>query len=228
MPGDVSTPPGFCAKVSELLKRIEYRKATTAESLERIYRLRYEANLRERAIEPLAQERLVDRFDEGANVSNFGIFIDGVLTSALRLHLVTRTNTWSPAFEVFGDILRDRIDSGARLIDGNRFVADYPSARSFPQLPYVTLRLGIMAAEHFGADLIAASVRSEHVAFYQREYFAEKMCEPRPYPSLVKPLSLILIDYARRGDDIRARHPFYASSAGERTSLFEVKANACC
>ncbi len=217
-------PRSFCEKVSALLDRVEYRRSTTSTDFETICRLRYDANLREKAIAPLPERRLADRFDEGANVRNFGVFIDGILTSALRLHVVSRENLWSPAYDAFGDLLHDRLMDGARLIDGNRFVADYPRARSFPHLPYVTLRLGIMAADHFDADLIAASVRSEHVAFYQREYRAQKMCEPRPYPSLIKPLSLILIDFRTYREDILARHPFYESTPLERRALFQVGA----
>jgi hypothetical protein len=217
-------PRSFCEKVSALLNRVEYRRAATPADLETIFRLRYDANLREQTIAPLPERRLTDRFDDGANVQNFGVCIDGILTSALRLHVVSRENLWSPAYDAFGDLLHERLMDGARLIDGNRFVADYPRARGFPQLPYVTLRLGIMAADYFGADLIAASVRSEHAAFYQREYRAQKMCEPRPYPSLIKPLSLILIDYRTHREDILARHPFYVSTPHERRALFQVGA----
>lgn len=210
----------FAEKVQRLLSRVEYRLAKSDEDLDRIYRLRYDANLRERAIVPNANERLLDRFDESPNVFNFGIFIDGVLTSALRLHLLTPENPLSPALDAFDDLLRPEIQAGKRVIDGNRFVADYPRARSFPELPYITLRIGILAALRFDCEIIVASVRSEHYPFYKREYMAAKLCEPRPYPTLVKPLSLIAIDMARNGDAIIGRHPFYDSTEMERANLF--------
>lgn len=210
----------FAEKVAELLKRVDYRLAQSDEDLERIYRLRYDANLRERAITENAEQRLADRFDEVPNVLNFGIFIDDVLTSALRLHVVSSAQPYSPALDAFPDLLAGTVATGTRLIDGNRFVADYPRARSFPELPYITLRIGILAATHFRCQLITASVRSEHYPFYKREYMAAKLCEPRPYPTLVKPLSLISIDFENNGDAIIARHPFYRSGAEERLRLF--------
>ncbi len=218
----VPVAEGFADRVARLLTRVEYRKAVTSQELEDIFRLRYNANLRERAIEPNPTGRLVDRFDETPNVHNFGIFIDGALTSALRLHVLSQHEPYSPALEAFPDLLRDKVDAGLTIIDGNRFVADYPRARSFPQLPYITLRVGMLAAAHYNAHLITASVRSEHYPFYQREYMAAKLCEPRPYPTLVKPLSLIVIDHARNSDAIISRHPFYESTESEREALFRV------
>ena len=211
---------GFSEHVAALLKRVEYRRAMTESGREAIFRLRYDANLRERAIDPNESERLADRFDEAPNVANFGVFIDGELTSALRLHILSARRPFSPALDAFPDLLRMSLDAGKTIVDGNRFVADYPRARAFPHLPYVTLRLGIMAADHFGAQLITASVRAEHVPFYRREYRAAKMCEPRPYPTLVKPLSLIVIDYENEGAAICARRPFYRSTPQERAALF--------
>jgi hypothetical protein len=218
----LSPPPpvGFSNRVREFLARVQYARANSPQELDAIYRLRYDANLREGAIEANAEERLSDRFDHTSNVHNFAIFIDDVLTSALRIHVVTAREPISPALEAFRDLLEDQVNANVTVIDGNRFVANYPRARAFPHLPYITLRLGILAAEHFGADIITASVRTEHVAFYQREYFATKMCEPRPYPTLVKPLSLISINFKRDRDDIIARHPFYESNFEERQNLF--------
>lgn len=210
----------FSERIASLLPRVDYRLARTEEALDEIYRLRYDANLRENAISPNSLGKLVDRFDDVSNVFNFGIFIDDILTSALRLHCLTSSQPFSPAYDAFPDLLADRVDEGARIIDGNRFVANYPRARSFPELPYITLRIGILAAIHFRCDFITASVRSEHYPFYKREYLATKLCEPRPYPTLIKPLSLISINFRDDGDAIIKRHPFYESSAEERARLF--------
>lgn len=214
----------FSLKVQRLLSRVEYRLARSEADLDQIYRLRYDANLREGAIVANPSGKLSDRFDETANVFNFAIDIDGVLTSALRLHLLTPDMPFSPALDAFGDLLQPEINAGKRIIDGNRFVANYPRARSFPELPYITLRIGILAALHFECELIVASVRSEHYPFYKREYMAEKLCEPRPYPTLVKPLSLISIDMERNGEAIMKRHTFYVSERGERERIFGKRA----
>jgi hypothetical protein len=211
---------GFSQKVLSLLERVEYRLAQSEVELDRIYRLRYDANLREGAIEANKLERLVDRFDSVPNVLNFAIYIDDIMTSALRLHVATAHQPFSPALDAFPDLLEHHIKGGVRIIDGNRFVADYPRARSFPELPYITLRIGMLAAEHFNCELITASVRSEHYPFYKREFMAAKLCEPRPYPTLVKPLSLICIDFKNNGAAIINRHPFYESTEEERRRYF--------
>ena len=216
-----NTRKSFYDKVERALSEIRYEIARTSEQFEAIYKLRYEANLREQAIEPNDSRRLADKFDEVDNVINIGVFVEDVLLSALRLHVVDKQHPYSPAFEVYNDLLAHRVERGEIIVDGNRFVANYPLARSYPQLPYITLRPGILAAEYFGAQNIVASVRSEHFAFYKREYFAEKLCEPRPYPTLVKPLSLIRIDYVHDRDQIIGRHPFYDSPCAERNALFE-------
>jgi len=214
------TRASFSDKIRQILARVTCRVAKTADEKEALYRLRYDANLREQAIEPNDSQRLADRFDETPNVINMGIFIEDTLISGLRMHVLSREQPFSPAFEVYNDLLAERVEAGATIIDGNRFVANYPLARSFPQLPYITLRLGLLAAEFYGGQYIIASVRSEHYPFYKREYFATKMCEPRPYPTLVKPLSLISIDYATDAAAIVERHDFYASTPEERAALF--------
>lgn len=212
----------FSRKVSDLLSRVEYRLMESDADLEAIYRLRYDANLREGAIVANDSRMLSDRFDDAPNALNFGIFIDDVLTSALRLNVLTAECPHAPALDAFPDLLAPRVADRRRIIDGNRFVADYPRARLFPELPYVTLRIGMLAAAHFRCEMIAASVRAEHYPFYKREFMAAKLCDPRPYPTLIKPLSLIGIDFKGNGDAIISRHPFYRSSADERNRLFEA------
>jgi hypothetical protein len=66
-----------------------------------------------------------------------------------------------------------KLDQGLVFIDSTRFVADPEKARNFPELPYVTVRLGSMAGVHFHADFGLAIVRAEHQAFYRR-FFCRK------------------------------------------------------
>jgi hypothetical protein len=216
--------PSFARRLDELLKRTEYRIITDAGELEQIYRLRYEANLREGTIVASAAGKLHDRFDETPNCMNVGIFVDGALLAALRLHVLSPGYPVSPALDAYPDLVRPVLERGARFIDTSRLAANFPAARAFPQLPYVTLRLGIMAATHFEADVITGGCRAEHFPFYEREYFAVRACEPRPYPTLVKPLCLVMIDFRKNRDAIIARRPLYDSRAAERARLFPLAA----
>jgi hypothetical protein len=78
----------------------------------------------------------------------------------------------------------------------------------------------MLACEHFHADLILAGVRREHLAFYKREFLATPLTEPRPYPTLIKPLALFQIDYRNNREKIVGRHAFYISHPEERWALF--------
>jgi hypothetical protein len=77
-----------------------------------------------------------------------------------------------------------------------------------------------MAAQHFNADLVTATVRKEHQAFYRRELLMHPVCPPRPYPTLTKLIGLMMIDFKATGADILKRRPFYDSQPHERAPLF--------
>ena len=127
----------------------------------------------------------------------------------------------SPSVELFGDVLHPKLDQGLVFIDSTRFVADPDKARNFPELPYVTVRLGSMAGVHFNADYGLAIVRAEHQAFYRRLFLQETWCEPRLYPGLVKPVGLMAAHLPTVRERVLARFPFLRSSAFERRMLFE-------
>ena len=77
-----------------------------------------------------------------------------------------------------------------------------------------------MASEWFGADKLLATVRTEHQAFYKRLLGHRVVCEARPYPTLTKPLSLMVLDFPTQQERILRRYPFFASTQSERLSLF--------
>ena len=122
--------------------------------------------------------------------------------------------------KVTGVEFMDYVDAGKVIIDPTRFVVDPQAARVYPELPYVTVRVGHMAAEHFDADIVLATVRAEHQAFYKRVFGHTTVCPPREYPTLIKPLSLMMLDYPAERDRIARRYPFFTSTAAERASLY--------
>ncbi|KAB2917516.1 MAG: hypothetical protein F9K29_09815 [Hyphomicrobiaceae bacterium] len=203
-----------------LLERADYRRAETAEERDAIYRLRYKAYLREGAIEPNGAERFFDAYDESPNVWIFGVYIDGELSSSIRLHVATREFPELPALNVFSDLLSPAIAAGKIVIDPTRFVADREASRRYPELCYVTTRLAWLASEYFNADLLLATVRLEHQAFYRRLFGHRPICEPRHYPSLTKPISLMALDYPLARERVMQRSPFFRSTYFERRMLF--------
>jgi len=214
------SPRSFAHRVTQFLDRVEYRRAETEAELDAILRLRYDAYLKEGAISPSLSRRLQDDFDDLDNAYNFGIFVDGELGNAIRLHVLSGVGQQSPAVESFSEFLLPELAAGKLIIDPNRFVADYRLARLCPELPYVTLRLTYLACKFFAADIMTMTVRAEHEAFYRRGFFARSVCPPRPYPLLSKHIGLLFIDFPGDAERLTERYPFSASSAAEREALF--------
>jgi hypothetical protein len=205
------------------MDQVDYRLAQTPEEKEEIYNLRYRAYLREGAIRPSADERVIDQFDDAPNAWTFGVYFQGALHSSIRVSVLTSEWRMSPSVELFGDVLHPELDKGLVFIDSTRFVADPEKARSFPELPYVTVRLGSMAGVHFHADYGLAIIRPEHQAFYRRVFLQETWCEPRLYPGLVKPVGLMAAHLPTVREKVLVRYPFLRSSAFERRMLFQRK-----
>jgi hypothetical protein len=127
---------------------------------------------------------------------------------------------------MFADLIHPELDRGRVIVDPTRFVADPEKAKRFPELPYVTVRLGYVACGHFGADIGLANVRPEHRAFYRKVFLQEPWGEPRLYPGLIKPVGLMAAKYPAIRDRVFQRFPFMRSSAFERRMLFERKGHS--
>src|SRR5712671_1669953 len=99
-------------RVLALLERVDYRRAETTEEREAIFRLRYNAYLREGAIPANAGERFADPLDDTSNAWIFGVYVDGDLASSIRLHVSSRQCPDLPALNVFSDLLSPDIAAG--------------------------------------------------------------------------------------------------------------------
>ena len=204
----------------DLLDQVEYRLAETEVEKEEIYNLRYRAYQNEGAIDPRADQRLADRFDELPNSWTFGIYLGGELTSSVRISVASPDHSDTPAVDAFPDLLEPELAKGKVIVDPNRFVADPVRRTKYPQLPYITLRLAYVACEHFNADIGTATVRKEHQAFYRRVFLHQPLCLPRPYPTLTKPLCLMAVDYRKLREKVFQRYPLFRSTEAERQRLF--------
>src|ERR1700730_18364485 len=203
------------------LDQVDYRLAQTPEEKEAIYRLRYRAYLREGAIQPSTEQRVVDQFEDAPNAWAFGVYFHGELYSSIRISVLTSEWRMSPSVELFGDVLHPKLDQGLVFIDSTRFVADPDKARNFPELPYVTVRLGSTAGVHFNADYGLAIVRRAHLAFLCLVFLHESWSEPRLYPGLVKPVGFMAAHLPTVREKVLVRYPFLRSSAFERRMLFQ-------
>ncbi|MGN1286682.1 MAG: N-acyl amino acid synthase FeeM domain-containing protein [Bradyrhizobium sp.] len=220
MRSPVVAPRAF-SRGPELLDQVDYRLAQTPAEKEELYNLRYRAYLREGAVKESAEQRVTDQYDDLENSWTFGVYLDGELSSSVRISVLTNEWRESCSAEAFGEILHPRLDRHQVIIDPARFVADPDRARRAPELPYVTVRLAYMACEYFSADLGLAIVRPEHQAFYRRVFFHETIAEPRLFPGLLKPVGLMAADFPTMRDKVFTRYPMMRSSAFERRMLFE-------
>jgi hypothetical protein len=203
------------------LEHVDYRLAETREEKDEIYRLRYRAYLREGAILPSESERVSDHYDDAPNTWIFGVHVHGELYSSIRVSVLTAECRTSPSADMYGDVLHPELDQGKIIVDPTRFVADPEKAKRFPDLPYVTVRLGWVACGHFNAALGLASVRPEHRAFYRRVFLQQPIGEPRLFPGLLKPVGLMAADYPAIREKVFQRFPLMRSSAFERRMLFQ-------
>lgn len=211
----------FTDRVFQLLDRLDYRLATTNDEREEIFRLRYEAYMREKAITPNFTKTFHDEYDEMPNVWIFGLYLDGELASSIRIHVADRQHPHFPSLKTFADLLEPELEAGKIIVDPTRFVTHQTLSRDLTGLPHLTLRLCWLAAQHFMADHFLVAIRTEHQAFYKRTFQHRLICPARPYPMLKAPISLMTVNQQEVAERVYRRYPFFRSNHFERRMLFD-------
>jgi hypothetical protein len=210
----------FAGKVQELLERTEYRRCESGEDLEAIYRLRYKAYKLHDFIQESSDQMVTDDLDEAPNCYRFGVFIDGDLVSTVRIHHITQAEPYGPVMKVFGDTLMPRLARGDSFINPTLFAGEPHYRSPLRALPYLTLRLGLLASVYFDATSCVGVVRDEHTAFYRRVFGAVQVGEPRAYPPFSVPVVLYDANCAANREGILKRFPFFKSTPVEQRMLF--------
>ena len=216
----ISPEQSFSERVALLLARSDCKLATSGEQREAIIRLRYEVGVRERAISGRCPLTFSDCYDETGNVYLFGLYIDDELASSIRLHIASKEQYQFPSYEVFADVLQHKLEAGKVIVDYTRFVADEYLAQLNRELPYATLRICMLAAEHFNADYVIAAASLQHQAFYRRAFNYRAISKPRPDAYLATPVKLMMLHYSTAVDELYRRYPFFHSTGAERRKLF--------
>lgn len=217
---EINAPTPFVSTLLDLLDRVEYRRVPPGDQFDPVYRLRYEAYRREAFVPANDQQIVRDEFDDLPNVNCFGVYIDGNLVSSVRVHELTPDYRVSPSHSVFGDILDPILDRGVTVLDPGRFTADYEASLAFPALPFLTLRLPVIAIWHYRAKYCLSSVRPEHGAFYRRVFKSVRLGDERYYHGLTFPMVLYACDLISIEEQFFERYPFFRSTAEERRALF--------
>src|SRR5215471_12177679 len=106
-----------------LFERIDYRLIETPEEKDQLYVMRYRAYTHGGLIPLSESERYSDPYDDAPNAWTFGIYVDGELSSSVRLHVLTPELRMSHASDLFGDVLHPRLDQGEVFVDPSRLAA---------------------------------------------------------------------------------------------------------
>ncbi|WP_173932792.1 hypothetical protein [Chelativorans sp. Marseille-P2723] len=220
---DAESP--FVRTVLSVLERTEYRFCESGEDLEAIYRLRYDSYLSAGMVREDAARMVTDQFDDLPNAFRYGIYYDGILVSTIRLHYVDASMPVSPSSEVFDDVLAPRIKAGESFVDPSRFAAAAEWSRTLRVLPYVTLRLAVLACKYFTPTYCLTAIKEEHSAFYQRIFRSVPATDARNYPGLTVPVHLLQSKCSENMENTIERFPFFRSTAFERRMLFERPKN---
>lgn len=218
-----SEDPGmnaFSRNVLNVMENIEYRLCEDGEDLEDIYRLRYNSYYKAGMIKEDASRMVVDEFDGLPNAYLYGVYYDGNLVSTVRLHHVTKEFPQSPSVKVFGDVLEPRLAAGETFIDPSRFAADGEWSATLRVLPYITLRIALVACHHFKPAACLNAIKEEHAAFYRRIFIAEAIVRGRTYPGLTMPVDLWQAVCPMSPDQGARRFAFFRSTPLERRMLF--------
>ena len=211
----------FTDGLMDYLQLVDYRLAESRIDKEKIYKFRYHSYLRENTIEEDKSERFCDDYDQMDNCWTFGIDYEDQLASSIRIHVATLENPKSPSLDVFPDIVIPLLESGHKIIDPTRFVADSSATNFFPILPFLTFRLACMASDYFDADYCLIPVSAIHSPFYKRIFGLTPIGEPRHYPLLKSPICLMRADVTTLWDRLIEQYPVFRSTFTERRMLFE-------
>jgi hypothetical protein len=219
-----SEPSRFALTLIDLLDRVQYRRVSVDDQFDPVYRLRYEAYRREEFIPINSDEITRDSFDQAPNGFCYGVYIDDRLVSSIRLHFVTPEQRISPSLGIWPDVLNGILDRGETYVDPSRFTADREASLEFPALPYLTLRIGVMAVTHFNATYCLSSVRPEHAAFYKRVFGSTQLAGEGNWGELRFPVCLYATYLPVTLPRIIERFPFFMSTPEERQALFGTAA----
>lgn len=210
----------FADNVASLLERVEYRRCEKGEDLEAIYRLRYKAYRTNGFVAESPDRMTTDAFDDTPNSYRFGVWVDDTLVSTVRIHHVTPQQPHSPILGAFRDILEPRLARGETFVNPTLLAADPYYATIYRALPYVTLRIAVLANSYFDTTSCTCVIREEHTAFYRRVFGSAQVGEPRAYPPFSVPVMLYDSTCAINMKPTLDRFPFFRSTALERRLLF--------
>jgi hypothetical protein len=173
----------FTERLNGFLRRVTHRCASTRDDFDNIFSTRYLAYRRQNIIDSIEYESLFDpEYDFTRNSFLTIINIDSIFASTFRVHVARHISEPLPSRRVFGDLIDPYLGAGLTVVDPTRLAARLEASRAYSELPFVALRPAWLAAEHFSADIVLATVAIDHTQFYKRVFGYRTISEPRDYP----------------------------------------------
>ncbi|NKB53693.1 MAG: hypothetical protein GKR97_15995 [Rhizobiaceae bacterium] len=206
-------------RVDAIAHRVEYRRMVDFEDREAIYHLRRKAHSKKNAnIEEWAAEAVDDPHED--NSATIGLFIDGRLVGSVKVTVATQAypNCQSRGFAP--DLVDALLDKGGVYIDPGRLVADPAATREFSELPYLLIKIPMLACQYFEAHSCFSLVAANHAPFYRRVFRSKMISGPIWY----EPLQADVLLMCGSVDDVRAsilkRFPFWKANYLEMRQMF--------
>lgn len=205
----------------KLLRDIEYRPMHSSDDLEQLFRFRYDCYRGKGYIDPNRKRMSFDALDADPNVFRFGVFLGDRLVSSVRLQHLTSSKRLGPSMLTYPDVVGPMLDRGLTMIDPSRLTINDDLSSEYPLLPYLTIRLAVIATIHFNVDYCLACVRPSHGAFYRRVFQSTQLHGERAYNNMHFPVFLYAADAEKTRARMLRRYPFFHSLPHEREMLFD-------
>lgn len=219
----IRKPVGFMKQATEYLEKISYKNMKSAADLEDVFKLRRDAYFDVGYLAADEPDQFYDDLDFVPNVFHVGIYHQGELVSAVRLHSVDKDTPDSCATGIFPQAIHSLVSESKRLIDTSRFSSRPSLKSSHPFLPLATIRATGLLAIHHNADAVLSTVVSDHMKFYRRILGAVEIAEPEPYADLRNPLMIHLLsaNMSELKKMAQTERQFFLSAQAERELLFD-------
>jgi hypothetical protein len=212
----------FNERAMRSMDEIEYRRVYTAEDLEPVITLRQKA-YRAHSVYVNHSQPMTDEQDLDMRFYTFAVYRREQLISTLRVHIVNSENLACNSRDYFPDVIDPLIAQGLSFMDPTRFAIDPEITEDVNVIPLITLRLGFMAAKHFGTDFCLSMIKESHMAFYRKVFKSTQLTPFLPFSAVNSPYALFASPKGLESA-ICQSYPLFQSTETERGLLFNSRA----
>lgn len=215
-------PQGTMAWTVKFLERCAYRTMTSDEDLEHLARWRWQHYMEQETIKnrSMTIQDLEDGKDRLPTARNIGLYLDGALVSAMRVHAITAEAFNIGVLYIGRERIEREVANGKRFVYSGRWVSDPKHSASIP-LIIATTRLIALACEYHKADYAISISRENHVKTFVKLQNAVLWTDkPVPLENFDYLYHFCAADYHAFKRRIPIDRQAYFSSAREREEMF--------